>query len=142
MRSVASSRVRCVIVIDSVFAMTKIPTNSATKPNASRKYSRKFRNALVSFDCCFAWAWPVRTCAVGGRMGRICETSSAGVTFGFEATPIESSFPTLLNRRCAVGRSKSAITPSELTLPNFTSPTIRKVFTGPRTITPIVSPTA
>ena len=77
-------------------------------------------------------------------MGRICETSSAGVTFGFEATPIESSFPTLLNRRCAVGRSKmrASLTPSELRPPNFTRPTIRKVFTGPRSTTPIVSPTA
>ena len=36
-RSVASSRVRCAIVIDSVFAITKAPTNSATPPNASRK---------------------------------------------------------------------------------------------------------
>ncbi len=36
-RSVASSRVRCATVIDSVLAITKLPTNSATPPNASRK---------------------------------------------------------------------------------------------------------
>ncbi len=36
-RSVANSRVRCAIVIESVFAITNAPTNSATPPNASRK---------------------------------------------------------------------------------------------------------
>ena len=39
-RSVASSRMRCATVIPIVFAITKMPTKSATKPNASRKYSR------------------------------------------------------------------------------------------------------
>ena len=131
------------IVIDSVLAITKIPTKRAMKPNASRKYSRMFRNPLVSFDACFACCWPVRTCAVGGRIGWISLTSSCGVTFCFDATPIVSSLPILSNTRCAVGRSKIAnvAPPSELRPPNFTSPTIRKVFTGPRAITPIMSPT-
>ena len=141
-RSVASSRVRCAIVIDSVLAITKAPTNSATPPNASRKSWRMFRKPLVSFDACFACAWPVRTCAVGGRIGRTSDTSSCGETFGFDARAIESSRPILSNSRCAVGRSKieSVAPPSELRPPNLTRPTMRKVFTGPRAITPIVSP--
>ena len=36
-RSVANSRVRCAIVIESEFAITKLPTKSAIPPNASRK---------------------------------------------------------------------------------------------------------
>ena len=36
-RSVASSRVRCAIVIESELTITKAPTNSAIRPNASRK---------------------------------------------------------------------------------------------------------
>ena len=36
-RSVASSRVRCAIVIDSELTITKAPTNSAMSPKASRK---------------------------------------------------------------------------------------------------------
>ncbi len=98
----------------------------------------------MSFVACFASACPVRTCAVGGRSGLISFTSSCGVTFGFAATPIESSLPSLWNSRCAVGRSKIEIVvpPSESSPPNLTRPTIRKVCTGPRAITPIVSPTA
>ena len=68
-RNVASSRVRCAIVIESVFAITKMPTKSATKPNASRKYSRIERNPFVSLAACFASCCPVRTCAVAGRIG-------------------------------------------------------------------------
>jgi len=41
-------------VIPNVFAITKVPTKSATKPKASRKYSRMLRNPFVSFAACFA----------------------------------------------------------------------------------------
>ena len=51
-RSVASSRVRWAIVIDSVLAITKLPTNSAMPPNASRKSWKMVRNPLVSLVCC------------------------------------------------------------------------------------------
>ena len=61
-RSVASSRVRCAIVIDSEFAITKLPTNSAMPPNASRKSWRKLRKLSVSFASSRACASPVRTC--------------------------------------------------------------------------------
>ena len=47
-RIVASSRVRCAIVIESEFAITKLPTKSAIPPNASRKPRRKVMNELVS----------------------------------------------------------------------------------------------
>ena len=43
-RSVANSRVRCAIVIESEFAITKLPTKSAMPPNASRKPRRKLMN--------------------------------------------------------------------------------------------------
>jgi hypothetical protein len=101
------------------------------------------RKPFVSLAACFASCWPVRTCAVAGSSGRICETSSAGVTFGLPATPIESSLPTLLKIRCAVGGSKIASVepPSELTLPNRTSPAMRNFCSGPRVRTPIESPT-
>ncbi len=46
--AVASSRVRCAIVIESEFAMTNDPTKSATKPNTSRKMRRKSMNSFVS----------------------------------------------------------------------------------------------
>ena len=52
-RSVANSRVRWAIVIESVFAITNAPTNSAMKPKASRKYWRNASWSLVSFvDAC------------------------------------------------------------------------------------------
>ncbi len=47
-RSVASSRVRWAIVIDSEFAITNAPTNSAMKPKASRKSWRKLSASFVS----------------------------------------------------------------------------------------------
>ena len=53
-RSVASSRVRCAIVIDSVLAITKLPTNRAMPPNASRKSWKMLRNPLVSLVACWA----------------------------------------------------------------------------------------
>ena len=53
-RNVASSRVRCATVIDSVLAITKLPTNSAMPPNASRNDRKMFRNELVSWVCCAA----------------------------------------------------------------------------------------
>ena len=43
-RSVANSRVRCAIVIESEFAITKLPTKSAIPANASRKPRRKVMN--------------------------------------------------------------------------------------------------
>ncbi len=59
------------------------------------------------------------------------------------ARPIESSFPCLWKKLCAVGRSKIAMVapPSELTPPNRTVPTILNFSTGPLAITSIVSPT-
>ncbi len=105
-RSVASSRVRCAIVIESVFAITKLPTKSATPANASRKSLKIDRKPFVSFVACFASAWPVRTWAVGGRIGAISLTSSAGVVPDFAATSMPSSFPCLWKTCCAVGKSK------------------------------------
>src|SRR6058998_2182124 len=98
-----------------------------------------FRKLFVSLVCFFASSWPVRTWAVSGSRGRICPTSSAGLTSGLPATPIESSLPCLSKKRCAVGRSKTAIVapPIELRPPNLASPTIRNRPTGPRATPPI-----
>ena len=40
---------RCAIVIESEFAITKLPTKSAIPPNASRKPRRNVMNEFVSF---------------------------------------------------------------------------------------------
>ncbi len=142
-RSVASSRVRCAIVMDSVFAMTKLPTKSATPPNASRKSLMMERKPFVSFVCWFACAWPVRTWALIGRIGRTSRTSSDGETPCFAAMLMLSSLPALSKIVCAVGKSKIAIVapPSDETLPNLTMPLIVYFCSGPRAMTPIVSPT-
>src|SRR5260221_357755 len=108
-RSVASSRMRCAIVIDIVLAITKMPTNSATNPNARRKYSRIVRKAFVSFAACFASSCPVRTWAAAGRSRVTSRTSWPGETFGLPAMPIESSFPSLPEIRFAVGRSNTVL---------------------------------
>ena len=89
-RSVASSRVRWAIVIESVLAITKLPTNSATPPNASRKSLKMFRKAFVSLVCFRACACPVRTCALTGKSGRISLSSRAEPTPGLPAIWIES----------------------------------------------------
>ncbi len=47
-RSVANSRVRCAIVIDSEFAITNEPTKSAMPPKASRNVCRNEMNSFVS----------------------------------------------------------------------------------------------
>ena len=60
-RSVANSRVRWATVIESVLKMTNAPTNSATMPNASRKYWMKFVNSEMSFALALACSAPVFT---------------------------------------------------------------------------------
>ena len=55
MRIVANSRVRCAIVIESEFAITKLPTKSAMPPKASRKPRRNEMNEFVSFASSVAW---------------------------------------------------------------------------------------
>jgi hypothetical protein len=141
-RSVASSRVRWAIVIESVFAITKMPTKSATPANASRKSWMIERKPFVSLVDCRACPWPVRTWAVAGRIGRTCCTSCCGVVPGLAAIEIESSLPCLWKIFCAVGKSNIAIVapPSDETFANFAIPTTVNVRTGPRAITPIVSP--
>ena len=53
-RIVANSRVRCAIVIESEFAITKLPTKSAMPAKASRKPRRKVMNWFVSDASSFA----------------------------------------------------------------------------------------
>ncbi len=141
-RSVANSRVRCAIVIESEFAITNEPTNSAIPPNASRKPWRKVMNSFVSAASSCACASPVRACASGGRIGSISESSCWSETPGFAATAISSRRPSFSKSRCAVGRSKpaSVAPPIERSEPNSTIPEIRRRSTGPSTWTPISSP--
>ena len=70
-RSVANSRVRCAIVIESVFAITNAPTKSAIPPKASRKSWRKLRNEFVSFASFAA-------CLLGARAPAPSAAGSAG----------------------------------------------------------------
>ena len=131
-------------MIESVFAITNVPTKSATPANASRKSLKIDRKPFVSFVACCASACAVRTWAVGGRIGLISLTSCEGFTPGFAAMSIPSSLPSLWKIFCAVGKSKIAIVvpPSDETPPILTIPAILYRTTGPRAITPIVSPGA
>ncbi len=143
-RSVASSRVRCAIVIEREFAITKLPTKSATPPNASRKSRRKLMNESVS-AASFAACWaPVRACASGGSTPFTSCSSVVGVTPGLPSSAISSKRPVLSKSRCAVGRSKpaSVAPPMVLEEPSRTVPEIRNCSTGPRACTPIVCPTS
>ena len=139
-RTVANSRVRCAIVIESEFAITKLPTKSAIPPNASRKPRRKEMNEFVSEASSCACCEPVFACAVGGRIARTFLRSCASDTPGFAATAISSSLPGLSNSFCAVGTSKpaSVAPPIVETEPNLISPETRRRVTGPSAWTPIV----
>ena len=113
-RSVASSRVRCAIVIESEFAITNEPTKSAIPPNASRKPWRNVMNSFVSS------ASASRLLAAGldlrarpGGSSSICETSSCSVASGFAATAISSSCPSfshqpLRGREVEAGERRAA----------------------------------
>ena len=75
-RRVANSRVRCAIVIESEFAITKAPTKSATPANASRNVCRKLMKLFVSSASLAAWR--VRRSSPGCRAAgsaRISATS-------------------------------------------------------------------
>jgi hypothetical protein len=79
---------RCAIVIEREFAITKAPTKSAIPPNASRKSCRKWRKLSVleaSFDAC---AVPLLTWVLGGRTPWIWAMRVCCGTPGFDATRI------------------------------------------------------
>ena len=109
MRSVANSRVRCAIVIESELAITNAPTKSAMPPKASRKSGGSEMNSFVSSASSAA-------CVVAGPHLRARRAGSSrspprarsGETPGLAATRIWSSLPTLSKSCCAVGRSKPA----------------------------------
>ena len=142
-RSVASSRVRCAIVIESELAITNAPTKSAITPKASRKSGGSEMNSFVSFASSVA-------CAVAGPHLRARRAGSPGSRRraaparrpACAATRIWSSLPSLSKSRCAVGRSKpaSVAPPIGRTEPNLTSPEIRSCSTGPSAWTPIRLP--
>ena len=93
-RSVANSRIRWAIVIESVLAITNAPTKRAIPANASRMYLKN-ETKLRSFLSSLTWAFVSRTVAVGGSSGLICEMSFALLTPAFDWTRITSSWPGL-----------------------------------------------
>ena len=104
-RSVANSRIRCAIVIESEFAITNEPTKSAIPPNASRKPRRK-RDELVRLGRVL-----LRLLEARHRL-RVRREDRADLLEellrrdpGFAATAISSRRPTFSNSFCAVGRS-------------------------------------
>ena len=144
-RSVANSRVRWAIVIDSELAITKAPTNSAMPPKASRNVCRKLGEALrvarVRLRLLRAAAHLRLRREDAARPGRAARTR---VTSGFREMRMWSSFPTLWKSACAVGRSKPAsVAPpmSRLLAPNLTRPETRNGFAPPCASTLIMSPT-
>ena len=62
-RSVANSRVRCAIVMPSVFAITKLPTKSAMPAKASRKFWRNVEEAVTCPSRLLRLRLAVRACA-------------------------------------------------------------------------------
>src|SRR5204862_473403 len=83
-------------------AITKLPTNSAIPPNASRKSWRNETKLCVSFASSVAWASPVRTWVPGGRIFSISAVSCCGETPPFAFARIWSSLPRLWNSAYAV----------------------------------------
>ena len=98
-RRVASSRSRWATVIASVFAITKLPTNSATPPKPSRKYLMKSSPCCVSLESALACSAADLTWVVSESSGRICPSSSGVVTPSSALTRIRSSLPRLSNSR-------------------------------------------
>ena len=141
-RRVASSRIRWATVIASVFAITKLPTNSAIPPNPIRMYLITLMSSCVDLLSAAACASALLTWVVSERSGVIWRTSSGSVVPGSAATRITSSRPTLSNTRRPVSRSKTVIDapPIESTEPKPTMPAIRYFATGPSARTPTVWP--
>ena len=141
-RSVANSRVRWAMVIESELAITKLPTNSATPANTSRKVLRKVRKPVIDDESWLACWAPVRTWVSEGRTGRIWATSCLGLIPGLALARISSSLPVRPSRRWAVvsWSPASVAPPSEDAEPNFTSPEIFSWTTGPTPCTPMSSP--
>ena len=78
-RSVASSRVRCATVIDSVLKMTNAPTNSAITPKPRSAYRMKSMNSDTPFLSAVACSAAVRTCAFAGS-----SVSMSRISLSFE----------------------------------------------------------
>jgi hypothetical protein len=142
MRISANSRARWATVMDIVLKMMKAPTNRAMPPKATRPPCRIFRKSLrppMSKRSCSS---AVLTSALRGSAGAIAFVSSPGSVPDLPSTRIESTWPCFLNRRCAVPSVKIAAValPIDLTSPNRAIPVMRYWRTGPRALTPIVSP--
>ena len=91
-RSVANSRIRCAIVIASVFAITNAPTNSAIPANASSAYWMILMKLPSCFLSCFTCSEASRsTCVSVFRSGWICDFSSLVLTPLFDCMRIASS---------------------------------------------------
>jgi len=130
-------------VIESEFAITKLPTNSAMPPNASRKPRRNVMKEFVCFASSRACVVPERACAVDGKIDRTSRSTCCSGTLGFAAMAISSSRPGFAKSRWAVCRSKPArvAPPSADAEPNLTIPEIRNCCTAPSACTPIPCPT-
>ena len=137
-RSVASSRVRCAIVIESEFAMTNAPTKSAMPPNASRK---PWRNVMNSFVSSASAARLFRR-----RSGPACRRKDLldlrdellRRTPGFAAIAISSSWPSLSSGAArSGGRSRRASRRRWRARAELMIPEIFSFWTGPSAWTPI-----
>ena len=106
---VASSRVRCAMVIESEFAITKLPTKRATPPKPSRNFCRNEMNAIRVLAVLLCLPLAGAHLRVGWEdLSDLAATAGRSATFGLDATAISSSLPGLPNSPCAVGRSKPA----------------------------------
>ena len=92
-RRVASSRMRCAIVIENVLKMTRAPTKSAMAPNASSSFWMIATCLSLPLASAFTLAAPVATSPPAGASGWSVRTSLSGETPSFPAAQISSSRP-------------------------------------------------
>ena len=142
-RSVASSRVRWAIVIESVLKITNAPTKSAIPPKPSRKPRMNERNEFTFFWSALACSSAVLTWTLPGTAERSSRTSRSFETPGFAATEMAVK-PFSSSMACAVGIVNTAIVapPRLSTSPYFAMPLIRKRCFGPFAAASMKSPTA
>ena len=144
-RSVASSRVRCAIVIESEFAITKLPTKSAMPPNASRKPAQERDERVRVLRVLCGLLLPRQRLCVG-RQDRLHLTQCGPSTrrLSWSRSRSRRTGSSCRTGVCAVGTSKpaSVAPPIWLRPPNLTRPEMRRLArSGPAAWTPTTSPT-
>ena len=145
-RSVANSRVRCAIVIESEFAITKRRRRARCRRTRAGSSARNEMKLVVSDASSVACASPVRTCVSGGR---ICADLGRSCRVRRPTSPATRDLVQLA-RACRTGAARSAGRSrrasrrrSSRRSPNLTMPGDPQLLHRPvRPATPTVWPTS